>query len=115
MDRKVSDLNVVLLDRERHYGLMDEIRKAGARISLITDGDVNPIVECCIEGSGVHMYVGKGGAPEGVLGAAAVKCLGGDMQARLVPEDEAQVQRCLKMGIADVNKVLTLDDLVKGR
>ena len=106
MDRKVSDLNVVLL--------MDEIRKAGARISLITDGDVNPIVECCIEGSGVHMYVGKGGAPEGVLGAAAVKCLGGDMQARLVPEDEAQVQRCLKMGIADVNKVLTLDDLVKG-
>lgn len=114
MDRKVSDLNVVLLDRERHYGLMDEIRKAGARISLITDGDVNPIVECCIEGSGVHMYVGKGGAPEGVLGAAAVKCLGGDMQACLVPEDEAQVQRCLKMGIADVNKVLTLDDLVKG-
>ena len=114
MDRKVSDLNVVLLDRERHYGLMDEIRKAGARISLITDGDVNPIVECCIEGSGVHMYVGKGGAPEGVLGAAAVKCLGGDMQARLVPEDEAQAQRCLKMGIADVNKVLTLDDLVKG-
>lgn len=108
MDRKVSDLNVVLLDRERHYGLMDEIRKAGARISLITDGDVNPIVECCIEGSGVHMYVGKGGAPEGVLGAAAVKCLGGDMQARLVPEDEAQAQRCLKMGIADVNKVLTL-------
>ena len=114
LDRKVSDLNVVLLDRERHYGLMDEIRKAGARISLITDGDVNPIVECCIEGSGVHMYVGKGGAPEGVLGAAAVKCLGGDMQARLVPEDEAQAQRCLKMGIADVNKVLTLDDLVKG-
>ena len=114
MDRKVSDLNIVLLDRERHYGLMDEIRKAGARISLITDGDVNPIVECCIEGSGVHMYVGKGGAPEGVLGAAAVKCLGGDMQARLVPEDEAQAQRCLKMGIADVNKVLTLDDLVKG-
>ena len=77
--------------------------------------DINaPIVECCIEGSGVHMYVGKGGAPEGVLGAAAVKCLGGDMQARLVPEDEAQAQRCLKMGIADVNKVLTLDDLVKG-
>ena len=114
MDRKISDLNVVLLDRERHYGLMDEIRKAGARISLITDGDVNPIVECCIEGSGVHMYVGKGGAPEGVLGAAAVKCLGGDMQARLVPEDDAQVQRCLKMGITDVNKVLTLDDLVKG-
>lgn len=114
MERKVSDLNVVLLDRERHYPIMEEIRRAGARISLITDGDVNPIVECCIEGSGVHMYIGKGGAPEGVLGAVAVKCLGGDMQGRLVPDDEAQVQRCLSMGIKDVNKVLTLDDLVKG-
>ena len=114
MNRKVADLNVVLLDRERHYPIMKQIREAGARISLITDGDVNPIVECCIEGSGVHMYVGKGGAPEGVLGAVAVKCLGGDMQARLCPEDDAQVQRCLKMGITDVNKVLTLDDLVKG-
>lgn len=114
MERKVSDLNVVLLDRERHYPIMEEIRRAGARISLITDGDVNPIVECCIEGSGVHMYIGKGGAPEGVLGAVAVKCLGGDMQGRLVPDDEAQVKRCLSMGIKDVNKVLTLDDLVKG-
>ena len=114
LDRKVSDLNVVLLDRERHYGLMDEIRSAGARIQLITDGDVNPIVKAGIEGTGIHMYVGRGGAPEGVLGAVALKCLGGDMQARLCPEDEAQVKRCLSMGITDVNKVLTLDDLVKG-
>lgn len=114
LDRKVSDLNVVLLDRERHYPLMEEIRSAGARISLITDGDVNPIVEAGIEGTGVHMYVGKGGAPEGVLGAVAIKCLGGDMQARLCPENEAQVQRCLKMGIGDVTRVLTLNDLVKG-
>lgn len=114
MERKVSELNVVLLDRERHYGIMDEVRKAGARISLITDGDVNPIVECCIEGSGVHMYIGKGGAPEGVLGAVAVKCLGGDMQGRLAPDNEEQIKRCHAMGIADVKKVLTLDDLVKG-
>lgn len=114
LDRKVSDLNVVLLDRERHYGIMDEIRSAGARIQLITDGDVNPIVNVGIEGTGIHMYVGRGGAPEGVLGAVAIKCLGGDMQARLCPEDEAQVKRCLEMGIADCNKVLTLDDLVKG-
>ena len=114
LDRKVSDLNVVLLDRERHYGLMDEIRSAGARIQLITDGDVNPIVKAGIEGTGIHMYVGRGGAPEGVLGAVALKCLGGDMQARLCPEDEAQAKRCLSMGITDVNKVLTLDDLVKG-
>ena len=83
LERKVSDLTVVLLDRERHYGIMDEIRRAGARIQLITDGDVNPIVNAGIEGTGVHMYIGKGGAPEGVLAAAAIKCLGGDMQARL--------------------------------
>ena len=99
LDRKVGDLTVVLLDRERHYGLMDEIRSAGARIHLITDGDVNPIVNAGIEGTGVHMYIGRGGAPEGVLAAAAIKCLGGDMQARLCPEDEAQVKRCLDMGI----------------
>ena len=75
LDRKVGDLTVVLLDRERHYGLMDEIRSAGARIHLITDGDVNPIVNAGIEGTGVHMYIGRGGAPEGVLAAAAIKCL----------------------------------------
>ena len=97
LDRKVSDLTVVLLDRERHYDLMDQIRRAGARIHLITDGDVNPIVNAGIEGTGVHMYIGKGGAPEGVLAAAAIKCLGGDMQARLCPEDEAQVKRCIDM------------------
>ena len=114
LDREVSDLNVVLLDRERHYGIMDEIRSAGARIQLITDGDVNPIVNAGIEGTGVHMYIGRGGAPEGVLAAVAIKCLGGDMQAKLCPEDDAQVKRCLEMGIADCNKVLTLDDLVKG-
>ncbi len=114
LERKVSDLNVVLLDRERHYDIIDEIRRAGARIQLITDGDVNPIVNAGIEGTGVHMYIGRGGAPEGVLAAVAIKCLGGDMQARLYPEDEEQVKRCLKMGITDVYKVLTLDDLVNG-
>ncbi len=114
LNRRVSDLNVVLLDRERHYPLIEEISSAGARISLITDGDVNPIVEVGIEGTGVHMYVGRGGAPEGVIGAVAIKCLGGDMQARLYVENEAQALRCHKMGIGDLKKVLTLDDLVKG-
>ena len=114
LERKVSDLTVVLLDRERHYGIMDEIRRAGARIQLITDGDVNPIVNAGIEGTGVHMYIGKGGAPEGVLAAAAIKCLGGDMQARLCPESEEEVRRCLEMGIVDCNQVLQLDDMVKG-
>ena len=67
----------------------------------------------CIEGTGVHMYIGKGGAPEGVLAAAAIKCLGGDMQARLCPEDDEQVKRCLEMGICDCQQVLSLDDMVK--
>lgn len=114
LDREISDMTVVILDRPRHKDKIEAIRKAGARISLITDGDVNPIVECCIEGSGVHMYVGSGGAPEGVLGAVAVKCLGGDMQGRLLPDGPEQVERCHKMGIEDVDKVLNLDDLVKG-
>lgn len=114
LDREIADLNVVVLDRERHANIIKEVREAGARISLITDGDVNPVVEACIEGSGVHMYIGRGGAPEGVLAAVAVKCLGGDMQGRLFPEDEAQIKRCHDMGITDVNQVLTLEDMVKG-
>lgn len=114
LDRNVTDMTVVLLDRPRHKDLIDRIRKAGARIELITDGDVNPIVNAGIEGTGVHMYVGRGGAPEGVLGAAALKCLGGDMQAKLCPEDDEQLERCHKMGIKDVNQVLTIEDMVKG-
>lgn len=114
LERKIKDLTVVVLDRERHQGIIEDVRRAGARIQLISDGDVNPVVNAGIEGTGVHMYIGKGGAPEGVLAAAAIKCLGGDFQARLCPEDDEQVARCLKMGIGDINRVLTLDDLVKG-
>ena len=113
MGRKVDEINLVMLDRERHHGLMKEARDLGARIMLISDGDVNPAMECCIEGSGVHMVVGTGGAPEGVLAAAALKCVGGDMQARLKPETEEEIRRCHEMGITDVNQVLTLDDLVR--
>lgn len=113
MERDVEDLTIVMLDRERHAGLMKEARDLGCRIRLITDGDVNPAMECCIEGSGVHVVVGTGGAPEGVLAAAALKCAGGDMQARLLTETEAEIQRCHDMGIKDTNAILTLDDLVK--
>ena len=113
MNRNVDEITLVMLDRERHHGLMKEARDLGARIMLISDGDVNPAMECCIEGSGVHMVVGTGGAPEGVWAAAALKCVGGDMQARLKPETEEEIRRCHEMGIADVNQVLTLDDLVR--
>ena len=113
MERSVDEITLVMLDRERHHGLMKEAREVGARIMLISDGDVNPAMECCIEGSGVHMVVGTGGAPEGVLAAAALKCVGGDMQARLKPETDEEIRRCHEMGITDVNQVLTLDNLVR--
>lgn len=114
MERDISDLTVVVLDRERHEKIIRECREAGARIRLITDGDVAPAVECGIEGSGVHMVIGSGGAPEGVLAAVGLKCLGGDMQARLLPHNHEEIARLHEMGMDDPNRVLKLDDLVKG-
>ena len=114
MERDISDLTVVVLDRERHEKIIRECREAGVRIRLITDGDVAPAVECGIEGSGVHMVIGSGGAPEGVLAAVGLKCLGGDMQARLLPHNHEEITRLHEMGMDDPNRVLKLDDLVKG-
>ncbi len=111
---EVSDLTVVLLDRERHKEKIKEVRESGARCKLITDGDVAPAVAAALSGTGVDLLMGIGGAPEGVLAAAALRCLGGDMQARLVPHTDEQLERCHKMGLEDVSQVLTLDDLVKG-
>lgn len=112
--RAVGDLTVVVLDRPRHADLIAGIRACGARIKLITDGDVTPAVAACLDGSGVDMLAGSGGAPEGVLAAAAVKCLGGEMVARLLPEDEEQRRRAETMGVRPVDQVLTLDDLIRG-
>jgi fructose-1,6-bisphosphatase II len=112
MHKKVQDLTVVILDRPRHYELIKQVRECGARIRLITDGDVAPAVACAIEGSGIDIMMGIGGAPEGVLAAAALRCMGGEMQGRLWPEDEADIERARKLGITDINKLLTLGDLV---
>lgn len=112
--KDVSQMTVVILDRERHQSMIQECREAGARIKLISDGDVAPAVAAAIEETGVDMLLGIGGAPEGVLAAAALKCLGGDMQARLHPETEQEAARCVEMGIADPKHVLLLEDLVKG-
>ena len=114
MERSVDDLAVVILDRERHADIIRECREAGARIRLITDGDVTPAIEVGIEGSGVHMLLGIGGAPEGVLAAAALKCLGGDMQGRLVPHSDEEVRRAKAMGIDDIHRVFRIEDLVAG-
>ncbi|MGE5379991.1 MAG: class II fructose-bisphosphatase [Methylocystaceae bacterium] len=113
LDKSVRDLTVVILDRERHQHIIEEVRMAGARIRLITDGDVSPAVAAAYPDSGVDMLLGIGGAPEGVISAAALRCLQGDFQARLVPETHEEIERCHEMGIADLNKVLTIDDLVR--
>ncbi|KJS86014.1 MAG: fructose 1,6-bisphosphatase [Peptococcaceae bacterium BICA1-8] len=113
LGKRVEDLTIVILDRPRHAKQIMAIRKLGARIGLITDGDVSPAVATALPDSGVDMVVGIGGAPEGVLAAAALRCMGGDMQCRLVPENDADMARAKKLGIEDVSKILTLDDLVK--
>ncbi len=112
-NKNISDVVAVLLDRPRHQHIVDEIREAGARIKFIQDGDVNAAISTAFDQTGIDIMFGTGGAPEGVIAAVALKCLGGDFQGKLVPEDEEQRLRCERMGV-EVDKVLTLDDLVKG-
>lgn len=113
LNKSVPDLTVVILDRPRHAEIIEKVRRAGARIQLITDGDVSPAVATAFEDSGVDMMLGIGGAPEGVLAAAALKALGGELQGRLVPANAEEEERAKKMGLEDPRKLLTLDDLVK--
>ena len=114
LDRRVENLVVVVLDHPRHEQLIEDIRSTGARIRLIGDGDLSAGVSAAVFGSGVHAVMGTGGAPEGVLTAAAMRCLNGEIFARLVirkPEDE---ERCHAMGITDLKKVYTSKDLAPG-
>ncbi|MFA5701792.1 MAG: class II fructose-bisphosphatase [Desulfuromonas sp.] len=110
----IEDLTVVLLDRPRHRDLIAEIRKAGACIHMLADGDVAPAVATGIADSGVDIVLGVGGAPEGVLAAAAVKCAGGDMQARLVFTTDYERERAPTMGITDPDKIYTLEEMAAG-
>lgn len=115
LDRDVDDLVIMVLDRPRHERLIADIRAAGARIRLIGDGDLSAGIAAAVDGSGVHAVMGTGGAPEGVLTAAAMRCLGGEIYARLVvakPEDEA---RCTKMGITDFRRIYCAADLASGK
>jgi fructose-1,6-bisphosphatase II len=111
--KALSDLTVVILDRPRHQSIIEEVRKAGARVKLISDGDVSAALATAFPERGIDLMLGIGGAPEGVLAAAALKCMGGDFQGRLLPEDETQRQKCLDMGIEPERKLL-LEDLVGG-
>src|SRR5437762_7369949 len=128
LGRDVEDLTVIVLDRKRHKKLIDEVREAGARIRLISDGDLSAGISAAVAGTNIHALMGIGGAPEGVITAAAMKCLNGDIQARLVvdpdrlgvdkakvPPMEQVLERLQTMGITDGNKIYDTNDLAHGR
>ena len=111
---KPSEIRALVMDRPRHEALIAKIRKAGAAVKLITDGDVAGVIETTDPETGVDLYLGQGGAPEGVLAAAALRCVGGQMQGRLVFRNDAERERAAKWGIKDLNRKYKLLDLVSG-
>jgi fructose-1,6-bisphosphatase II len=114
LGRKVADITVVILERPRHEALINEVRTAGARIKLISDGDLSAAISCAVSGTGVHAVMGIGGAPEGVLTAAALRCLGGEIQARFRYRSDAERERGAAMGHGDESKVYTTGELASG-
>src|SRR5213593_2431741 len=128
LGRDIEDLTVIVLDRPRHKKVIDDVRAAGARIRLIPDGDLSAGISAAVAGTNIHALLGIGGAPEGVLTAAAIKCLNGEIQARLVfdseklgvdkdkvPPKEQVLERLQSMGITDANKIYDTNDLAPGR
>jgi fructose-1,6-bisphosphatase II len=114
LERKIEDLVIMVLERERHEKLIAEIRSTGARIRLIGDGDLSAGIAAAVEGSGVHAVMGTGGAPEGVLTAAAMRCLGGEIFARLVITKPEHEERSRQMGITDFKRIYSSTDLASG-
>lgn len=113
-NKDIEDVVATVLNRSRHERIIHELREAGARIKLINDGDVAGAINTAFDNTGVDILFGSGGAPEGVLAAVALKCLGGELQGKLLPQSEEELNRCKEMGIADVDRILYMDDLVKG-
>ncbi len=114
LNKDIKEVTVTMLDRERHEGLVNDIRKVGCRIKLFRDGDVAAAMATCFDKTGVDVLMGIGGAPEGVIAAAALKCMGGEFQGKLHPKNDEERQRCKDMGICNIDKVLKLEDLVRG-
>ncbi len=110
----ISNLTVMILDRPRHSELIKEVRATGARIHLIGDGDVSAAISTCMPHSGIDVLMGIGGAPEGVIAAAAIRCLGGNFQGRLKPRKQEEIDRALRMGVKDVHKVWQIEELARG-
>lgn len=115
LDKDISDVTVVVLDRPRHENLIEQIRATGARIRLIGDGDVSAGIATCWPDSGIDLLLGIGGAPEGVITAAAIRCLGGDFQGRLQFRNEREKERALAMGVKDTDRLFMLEDLACGQ
>jgi len=113
-DRDVEDLTIVVLDRPRHEQLIEDIRTAGARIRLIGDGDLSAGIAVAVRGTGLHAVMGIGGAPEGVITAGAMRCLGGEIQARLVATDDGQRERLGRLGFHNLDKIYSTEDLAPG-
>jgi fructose-1,6-bisphosphatase II len=113
MGRKPSEITVAVLDRERHESLIEEIRETGARIQIRPEGDLTPAIAVGMRGADLHAIIGIGGAPEGILAAAVMKCLGGEMQARMWPTQRSQVEKLEEYGHEDPERKLTLDDLIR--
>jgi fructose-1,6-bisphosphatase II len=114
LDKPIDEVTVIILDRDRHKETIEKIRKCGSRIRLIRDGDIAGALAPAIEDSGVDILIGIGGAPEGVVAAVALKCLGGEIQGRLKLRNENEIERAKKMGVKDINKKLMMNDLVQG-
>ncbi|MBT7642381.1 MAG: class II fructose-bisphosphatase [Rhodobiaceae bacterium] len=110
----VGLVNVCILDRPRHAEMIGKVRAAGARVTLISDGDIAGVIHCTDPSTGIDIYMGTGGAPEGVLAAAALRCTGGQMQGRLVTTDEGQKERARKMGIEDFDRKYTAEEMASG-
>jgi fructose-1,6-bisphosphatase II len=114
LGRRVGDITVVILERPRHDDLIAEVRKAGARIKLIGDGDLSAAISCAVSGTGVHAVMGIGGAPEGVITAGALRCLGGEIQARFRYRNQDERDRGTRMGHGDEDRVYSTEDLAPG-
>ena len=113
LDKPLSDVTVVILDRPRHRDLVQEVRKTGARIRFIEDGDISAGIATCWDSSGIDLLLGTGGSPEGVITAAALKCLEGDFQGRLVFRNEEEKARAIKMGIEDLDQIYEMENLAQ--
>ncbi|OGX68373.1 MAG: fructose-bisphosphatase, class II, partial [Paenibacillus sp. RIFOXYA1_FULL_44_5] len=112
LNKPVSDLTVMILERERHRDILQKLRAAGVRIKFLNDGDVAGAMAPAFPATGVDLYMGSGGAPEGVLAAAALRCLDGEIQGRLLPQNDEEYNRCIRMGIVEPHKILYMTDMI---